>query len=193
MAEYKYSCTHLVVGCENSGKTTYIKENVLLKGKRKHLVYDPTQSYEGYNRVGGKGWSMEKFVRLVIDSDSFNYHTIVFSDATSYFGHSSNVGLVNELLTTKGHRKQTFVFEMHYLGAILREIRYNAKFITLFPTFDTIYSVSGKYVGKTEIALMEFLNKVGFEIPYPDLHLGINSQYAKLFPHNGHFKEITQF
>lgn len=133
-----------IVGGTGSGKSTYIKEQLLPKVRNRALIYDVNNEYG----TGVKLLSMKDFnAKAKAAVNTF----IVYEEATIFF---NNRGLDNELvdiLVRKRHTKNTIVFVFHSLRAIPTYIIDMIDFFVIFRTNDLTHQVYKRFRDNYEI------------------------------------------
>lgn len=145
--------TIIVVGRDQTGKTTWIK-NRLVANFRHVLVFDVNGDYNKNTQYTSPSEFLNKAIKA-------RGHLIIFEESTIFF---PNAGLlderIRELIVTKGknHRGNTLVFVYHSLRAIPVQLMDLANWLILFKTNDNEGLIRAKY--KFNQPLLTAFNKI---------------------------------
>lgn len=133
----------LVIGGTGSGKTTWIKKNIVSQvDATRLLVNDVNAEYTEYGLAEINPEEPEQFARLVSVSTEI---VAVFEEATIFYSTRGNDQLMRKILVGKRHRNNVIVLVFHSIRAIPHYIFDLINYVVLFRTADDEQLVADRY------------------------------------------------
>lgn len=147
-----------IVGGTGAGKSTFIKNEILGKIRKKAIIYDINNEYKE-----GVYCDLDSFLKIIgIEQNKL----IVIEEATIFFKHQSKRGdKMKGILVRKRHTNNYFVFVFHALHQIPADI---IDFIDIFVIFKT--RENSKLVEKKFASNVNILNAYNEIKQSSDLH-----------------------
>ena len=131
----------VIVGMTGTGKSTYVKNNILLKVPfNNQLIFDVNNEYKNFNTF--KEIDIFKFMQT---AKVVNNKLVLFEEATIFF---SNKGVSMDLfniLVRKRHQNNTLVFVFHSLRRVPLDILDMVDYLVLFKTNDNPSIINSKF------------------------------------------------
>lgn len=131
----------ILVGATGTGKTTYVKQNILSNLPRmKKLIYDVNNEYKEYR--GSIFMPIKDFLKKANECTNT---IIMYEEATIFFKHNNQSTDITEQLVRKRHTNNLFIFNFHSLRQVPLYILDFCNYIVIKNTVDNHKNVEDKF------------------------------------------------